>query len=73
MRLFQNRKPVLTGGQEETAGKIAGWILAIQRKAADYLNGRAGQLSARTWKTILFVFCLLVGSYCLYLVISAFY
>ncbi len=73
MKLFQKSKTALTGGQKETAGRIAGKILTAQRWASDYLNRMTVHLSPRTWKMMLFVFCLAFGSYCLYLLVSAFY
>ncbi len=73
MRLFKKRERTLSDRQENTAIHIAGRILKAQHKAADYLNGKTTGLSGKTWLMLLILFCAAFGSYCLYLLLQAFY
>ena len=73
MSLFKKRNRQLSAKQEKTAGKLADFILSSQRKAADYLNGRTAHLSALSRLLLLILFCVVFGSYCLYLLLQAFY
>ncbi len=72
MRLFKKQERPLTGGQENTANRIADRILKAQQQAADYLNNKTGGFSRKNWLLTLIMFSVVFGSYCLYLLISAF-
>lgn len=72
MRIFRRRKQPLSSRQEQVAGKIAGRILLMQRRTADYLNAKASGLSGQTLVAILVVFCLLFGGYCVHLLVQGF-
>ncbi|KIA92248.1 hypothetical protein OC25_17580 [Pedobacter kyungheensis] len=73
MRFSGKREKELENGQVRFAEKVAAGILGAQRRLADYLNRRTAGFSARRWRTLLLGFCLLFGSYTLYLLIAAIY
>jgi len=62
----------LTEGQLRFAGKLAGRILSVQRRLADYLNRVTRGTSPRSWMMMLCCFCLLAGAYLLYLLAQVF-
>ncbi len=73
MRLFaKNRAAVLTEKEEFLAGRLAGRLTCAQRKMADWLNGKTAGLNSTAWLLLLAVFCAAFGTYCLFLLISAF-
>ncbi len=53
--------------QGNTPDRMSRVLLAAQRKAADCLNRKAARWSARRLKVILILFCLLIGSICLFI------
>ncbi len=57
----------------QIAERIAGRLLYYQRKTADYLNRKTAGMSRKLLLLLLAGFCLASGSYCLYLLIKAFY
>lgn len=71
MRLRFKEKP-LSVGQEKLAVRVAGRILAMQRKTADYLNDRTAKVSAKTWLMLLMGFCGITGTYLIYLLAQVF-
>jgi len=58
--------------QDELAQKIAGNIISRQQRIADFLNEKTKNFSPKFWLFALIAFCTTLGSYCLYLLISAF-
>lgn len=70
MRLFKKRVRKEGSGSLLTE-KIAVGILSRQRKWADYLNARVVGCSFRSRLFVLVVFCLISGSYLIYLLISS--
>ncbi|MGM9475264.1 hypothetical protein ACS5PU_02495 [Pedobacter sp. GSP4] len=73
MRFWGKRDKVLEHGQVLFAEKVAAAILGGQRKLADYLNRRTAGFSSWRWRVLLLGFCLLFGSYSLYLLVAAIY
>jgi len=71
MKWFRKRK-TLSPEQENVARKIAEGILSRQRILADYLNQKTSGISACCWLCLLSGFCLLCGSYLLYLLAQVF-
>jgi len=71
MRLVSKEKP-LSAGQEKLAMRLAGRILSMQRKIADYLNERTAKISAKTWLIVLMGFCGITGTYLIYLLAQVF-
>lgn len=71
MKLFSKpyRLPDALG--EGPAGKIAGKILAGQARLAAWLNRKTRHYSARHWLVLLILFGLLVGTTCMYLIITS--
>ena len=72
MKLFGKKKrTVHRPRQEELAGRIAGRIVRVQQRMADYLNGWTRHLSHR-WKLLyLLLFCLLFTAINLWLPIGS--
>ena len=70
MRLFKKNKQAAS--HQVLAQKIAGIIISKQQKIAGYLNAKTRNIPARTWLFILIGFCILLGSYYAYLLITAF-
>lgn len=73
MRIFKKRNRQLSVRQKQAAGKIADLVLKFQRKAAGYLNRKTAHLSGLSRLLLLILFCMVFGSYCLYLLIGAFH
>jgi hypothetical protein len=48
-------------------GYVSNMLSSVQRKAADYLNGKTANWSSRQLKVTLILFCLLMGNLCLYI------
>lgn len=72
MSLFKQTKHRLSSGQEQTARRIADRIVQAQRKTANYLNRKTAGVSLKTWRLLLIGFCILFGSYCIYLLAQVF-
>jgi len=74
MKLFK-RKNLSAGfdGNHAIATRIAGRIIRRQSQLATYLNRITQYWSKASKLTALFLFCLLFGGACLYLIIKAFY
>lgn len=73
MRLFaKNRAVKLTQRQEALAVRLAGRLTRTQRRLAYWLNGKTAGLNSRTWLSLLIIFIVSFGAYCLSLLISAF-
>lgn len=70
MRLFKRNKEAVN--HDAVAQKIARSIISKQQRIAGYLNAKTKNISARTWLFILIGFCIVFGSYCAYLLITAF-
>ena len=71
MRFFKKRVRV-AGNSDAVSVRIAGMILARQRKLADYMNARCAGLSLQRRIQLLIGFCILIGAYLVYVLISAF-
>lgn len=69
MKQFKNISECMSS--DETARKIAGNIVAKQSRIADYLNTKTKDLPGKTLLIALIGFCVVFGSYCLYLLIGA--
>jgi hypothetical protein len=50
--------------------EIANVILTIKAKTAIYINKKAAGLSAISILLLLIIYCVSIGSYCLYLILS---
>ncbi len=73
MKLFAKSSATsLTPKQEAMAGRLAQRLTRSQRRLADWLNGKTSGLSVRTWRLLLVLFCILFGTYCLYLLVAVF-
>jgi len=70
MKLFKRTKEA--ADHQVLAQKIAENIIGKQQKIAGYLNAKTRNIPARTWLFILIGFCTIFGSYCAYLLITAF-
>lgn len=71
MRFFKKKAGV--GGEVDALStRIAGMILTRQRQLADYLNARFAGFSLRFRIGLLIGFCMLIGAYLIYVLISAF-
>jgi hypothetical protein len=55
------------------AGRIANRIIHWKTQLADYLNRKTQHWNKSSKLIALFLFCLLFGSICLYLIIKAFF
>jgi len=73
MRLFGKGERKLAEGQERFAQRVATKIIRLQRRVADQLNARTAGFSVQRWRVMLFAFCLLLGGYSLYLLLTAIY
>ncbi|MFC4212447.1 hypothetical protein ACFOWA_14705 [Pedobacter lithocola] len=71
MRLFRKRQTAVNPKQEELAAGIARKIIGLQTKAADHLNGKAANLSAKSRLFLLILFCVLFAAINLYLLIHS--
>lgn len=67
---FKRKAVRLNAAQERWAVKIAGRILGLQLKATLRLNGSTASWSRSRWKLVLVAFMLVMGGYCLYLVLD---
>lgn len=72
MRWFTGREKALSAGQERFAARMAGRILTVQRRVANYLNGKTARVSTRHWLIYLVCFCLVFGAYLVYLLAQVF-
>ena len=67
----QKRKEVKAGsGSSGVIGKVVLWVLALQRKGADRLNGVVARLPLKKIKFGLLFFCLLAGGWSGYLIVG---
>lgn len=71
MRFFKKRVRV-AGNSDAVSARIASLILTKQRQLANYLNARFAELSLRRRIYLLIGFCTLIGTYLVYVLISAF-
>lgn len=71
MRFFKKRVRVARNSDTVSA-RIASLILTKQRQLADYLNARCAGFSLRFRIGLLIGFCMLIGTYLIYVLISAF-
>ncbi|WP_316818427.1 hypothetical protein [Pedobacter nyackensis] len=72
MRLFKKRvRQEQVGFAAILAEKITAGILTRQRKWAYYLNRKASKLSFKSRCFALFAFCLISGSYLVFLLVSS--
>lgn len=51
---------------------IAAYMDSRQRKLADWLNQKANGISGQNMRYLLITFCLVVGSYLMYILLQAF-
>lgn len=51
---------------------IAAYMESRQRKIADWLNKKASGISGQKMRYLLIAFCLIVGSYLIYILLQAF-
>lgn len=58
----------LNRDQERLAGRLAGRILRVQRRMADWLNSRTKEFGPKLWMALLAALCAGFGGYCLRLV-----
>lgn len=72
MKLFSRPGERLSDRQELLAEKLARRITDRQRQLADWLNLKTAGLSFNGWLLLLIGFCMLFGTYCLWLLVSAF-
>lgn len=70
MKLFRNKSRRLSDGQERFAERVAEWILARQRRVADWLNQKTAHLHPKLWLFLLVIFCAGFGSYLIRLVLQ---
>lgn len=55
------------------AGRIAGRMIRLQTRTANYLNRKTAYWNRASKLAALILFCVLFGSTCLYLIIKAFF
>lgn len=70
MGLFKRRSHRVS--ESSLTGRIENYLEKKQRKLADYLNVKTKNVSADAMIMSLVVFCLLVGSYLLWVLANAF-
>lgn len=70
MKFFGKNKQAQTEGTLTSGLNL--WITGRQRELADFLNAKTQLLSGKTLVFGLVLFCVIVGSYCLYLITSGF-
>jgi len=70
MKFF--RKTKREKGQVTLTDHLAAYLENWQRSLADRLNEKTRKLSGKTLLYLLIVFCALVGSYLLYIILQAF-
>lgn len=70
MKLFKREKKT-DSTSDAVAEKIAGSIMAKQRRVADYLNNKMEKFTRNTITNVLIIFCVAFGAYCAYLLISS--
>lgn len=51
---------------------VGAYMESRQRKLADWLNRKASGISSQKMRYLLIVFCLVVGSYLMYILLQAF-
>jgi hypothetical protein len=73
MKLMHGKNKALSVRQEVIAVKVAGRIVRVQRRLADYLNHRTAALRPKTWLLLLTAFCGAFGSYLVYLLVQVCY
>ncbi|EHQ25490.1 hypothetical protein [Mucilaginibacter paludis] len=71
MKLLRKRQTAVSPKQEELAAGIAGTIIGLQTKAADYLNEKASHLSGKARLFMLILFCVVFTAINLYLLIHS--
>ncbi|ATP56498.1 hypothetical protein CPT03_08435 [Pedobacter ginsengisoli] len=70
MKFF--RKTKREKGQITLTGHLAAYLENWQRSLADRLNEKIRKLSGKALLYLLILFCVLVGSYLLYIILRAF-
>lgn len=70
MKFFRKNKQAQAEGA--LTNRLNLWIAGRQRELADFLNAKTQFLSGKTLMFCLVLFCVIVGSYCLYLITSGF-
>lgn len=58
--------------QATLTGHIAAYMESRQRKLANWLNRKASGISGQKMRYLLIAFCLVVGSYLMYILLQAF-
>lgn len=69
MKPFKRKTATQTGST--FSAQFGDKIIRKQRKIADYLNKKTEFLSGKALLILLIFFCVIFGSYCLYLISSA--
>ncbi|SDE65654.1 hypothetical protein SAMN05216464_108113 [Mucilaginibacter pineti] len=69
----KKQKTSSTNAANKTANRIAASFVRRQRMLADRLSKFAGRFNRRQQMIALTAFCLLFGSYCLYLICHSIY
>jgi len=68
IRLKKLLKKTTTSARDGSfSDRISEAVLAVQRKAADYLNRKTAHWSQRRTKTILILFCMVMGNISLFI------
>ncbi|MEJ2881503.1 hypothetical protein [Pedobacter sp. GR22-6] len=67
------QKTPLNRGESSIAAHLSAKVLRAQRRLANYLNRKTARMNAQDWMLVLIGFCLLLGSYCLYLLMQVFF
>ncbi|MET4141680.1 hypothetical protein [Pedobacter sp. UYP1] len=71
MKFFKRTKRAVQ--QNLLSEQISNKVLGKQRQWADFLNSKTSMLSSKTLLFALIIFIAAFGSYCLYLIVSAFH
>lgn len=71
MKLFRKNGASGNPGTEELAGRIAGRIVRIQHRLADYLNAKAAGVDNDRKRLYLILFCLLFAAVNAWLLINS--
>lgn len=58
--------------KQKAAGRVALWLLKLQRAFAKFMDRRFNPLSAKKKRWLFYGFCCLLSMYCLYLVVYPF-
>jgi hypothetical protein len=71
MRLFKIKKASVVKQENALAAQIAGYIHSRQTQVSGYLNRKTQYWNRTSKLTALFLFCLLFGGFCLFMLIKS--